>query len=85
MHGERTQLVSLLLHGIPGAGKTALAAEIAQQSGIPFIKVCSPVNMIGYSESAKCSTINKVCKYVKLCVHIKWVWQLSVLYMIAVP
>ena len=63
MHGERTQLVSLLLHGIPGAGKTALAAEIAQQSGIPFIKVCSPVNMIGYSESAKCSTINKVCSY----------------------
>ena len=59
--GQRTQLVSLLLHGIPGSGKTALAAEIARQSGIPFVKVVTPVKMIGYGDNDKCHAIKKVC------------------------
>lgn len=41
-------------------GKTALAAQIAMGSGFPFIKLISPENMVGFSESAKMSAISKV-------------------------
>ena len=56
----RTPLVSVLLHGPPGSGKTALGASIAQESGFPFIKLISPDNMVGFSESQKVSAITKV-------------------------
>ena len=56
----RTPLVSILLHGPPGSGKTALGASIAQASGFPFIKLISPDNMVGFSEAQKVSTITKV-------------------------
>ena len=46
--------------GIQGSGKTALAANLAQTSDFPFVKICSPENMIGFSETAKCHTIKKV-------------------------
>ena len=68
-YGQRTQLVTLLLHGSPGTGKTALAAEIARQSGIPFVKVCSPVKMIGFGDHEKGLTIKKVCMYIFACVR----------------
>lgn len=57
---ESCGLVSILLEGPPNAGKTALAAQIAKDSGFPFIKVCSPEDMVGFSESAKCQSIRKV-------------------------
>lgn len=41
-------------------GKTALAVSMALKSDFPFIKLCSPENMIGFVESAKCQTIKKV-------------------------
>ena len=50
----------MLLHGPPGSGKTALGASIAQASGYPFIKLLSPDNMVGYSESQKVAAITKV-------------------------
>ena len=56
----RSPLVSVLLHGTPGSGKTALAATIAMASEFPYIKLISSDNMIGYSESAKMSAISKV-------------------------
>ena len=59
--GKLVSLVTVLLHGPEGSGKTALAAHVAyQMSEIPFIKVVSPENMIGYSESAKCQAIKKI-------------------------
>ncbi|CAB4477536.1 uncharacterized protein OCT59_013110 [Rhizophagus irregularis] len=57
---SRTPLVSVLLHGPPGSGKTALAATMAMSSEFPFIKLISPENMVGYSETAKMSMIHKV-------------------------
>ncbi|KAK9711822.1 transport between ER and Golgi ATPase protein [Basidiobolus ranarum] len=57
---ERTPLVSVLLHGPPGSGKTALAATIAMGSEFPFIKLISPESMVGYSENAKMTAINKI-------------------------
>ncbi|XP_066554787.1 vesicle-fusing ATPase isoform X2 [Amia ocellicauda] len=59
-NSDRTPLVSVLLEGPPHSGKTALAAKISEQSEFPFIKICSPEKMIGFSEIAKCQAIKKV-------------------------
>merc|ERR1719187_2984804 len=55
-----TGLVSILLEGAPNAGKTALAARLAKESGFPFVKICSPEDMVGFTESAKCLQIRKI-------------------------
>ncbi|KAK4699400.1 hypothetical protein P7C70_g6860, partial [Phenoliferia sp. Uapishka_3] len=57
---QRTPLVSVLLHGPAGSGKTALAATIAMASQFPFIKLISAENMIGFSEGEKITRLNKV-------------------------
>lgn len=53
-----------LLHfpcsGPPNSGKTALAAQLAKNSDFPFVKVCSPEEMVGFTESSKCLQIRKV-------------------------
>ncbi|KAM6896950.1 vesicle-fusing ATPase-like [Xenentodon cancila] len=59
-NSDRTPLVSVLLEGPPGSGKTALAAKISEDSQFPFIKICSPDKMIGHSEIAKCQAIKKI-------------------------
>ncbi|KAK2110949.1 hypothetical protein P7K49_010695 [Saguinus oedipus] len=48
--------------GPPHSGKTALAAKIAEESNFPFIKICSPDKMIGFSETAKCQAMKKVAE-----------------------
>lgn len=53
-------LVSMLLEGAPNAGKTALAAKLATESGFPFVKICSPDDMVGFTEAAKCMKIAKI-------------------------
>lgn len=57
---SHTYLISMLVKGGAGCGKTALAVDIARSSQFPFIKVISPENMIGYHESSKCQAIKKV-------------------------
>ena len=57
---EASGLVSVLLEGPPNSGKTALAAQLAKNSDFPFVKVCSPEEMVGFTESAKCLHIRKV-------------------------
>lgn len=57
---EKTPLLTVLLEGPPGAGKTAIAATCAIESQFPFVKVVSAENMVGYSEQAKASQIAKV-------------------------
>lgn len=57
---ESTPLVSVLFHGPPGSGKTALAAKIALDSGYPFIKLVSPEAMIGFNEAAKIAHLTKI-------------------------
>ena len=55
-------LIFLLIGG-QGSGKTALAANLAISSDFPFVKICSPENMIGFTEGAKCQAIKKVRFY----------------------
>jgi len=60
INSEMTPLVTILLEGKPNAGKTALAAKIAMNSGFPFLKFCTPQSMISFSEVAKGEAIKKV-------------------------
>jgi vesicle-fusing ATPase len=57
---EKTPLVSVLMHGPPGSGKTALAATIAMGSDFPFIKIVSPEAMVGFNEMNKISHLTKI-------------------------
>lgn len=57
---ETSGLVSILFEGPPNSGKSALASKVAKLSDFPFVKVCSPEDMVAFSESAKCLQIRKV-------------------------
>ncbi|KAK6613403.1 Vesicular-fusion protein sec18 [Botrytis cinerea] len=57
---QTTSLLSVLLHGPPGSGKTALAAAIAKSSEFPFIKLVSAENMVGFGDAQKIQYLNKV-------------------------
>lgn len=57
---ESSGLVSVLIEGSPNSGKTAIAAKLAKMSDFPFVKVCSPEDMVGFTESAKCLHIRKI-------------------------
>lgn len=53
--------LSVLLHGPPAAGQTALAGHLAKQTEFPFVKVISPADMIGYRDDfAKKDYLHKV-------------------------
>ena len=58
-NSSRTPLMSVLLQGSPAAGKTAIAAKVAVDSGYPFVRMISADEMIGYSENSKCQLIHK--------------------------
>ncbi len=57
---EKNPLMTCMLQGAAGAGKTAAAATLALESGFPFIKLVTAESMVGFSEQAKCSQIAKV-------------------------
>lgn len=57
---KSTSLLSILLEGKNGCGKTALAAKLALESQFPYVKMISPENFVGYSEQGKISQMVKV-------------------------
>eukprot|EP01113_Clastostelium_recurvatum_P046071 TRINITY_DN801_c0_g1_i2.p1 TRINITY_DN801_c0_g1~~TRINITY_DN801_c0_g1_i2.p1 ORF type:complete len:747 (+),score=261.83 TRINITY_DN801_c0_g1_i2:131-2371(+) len=57
---KRTPLISVLLEGPAGSGKSAIATSLAKESGLPYLKLISPETLVGYSEAAKCAKITKV-------------------------
>jgi len=59
LKSARTPVMSVLLEGPPGCGKTALAAKMATDSGFPYVKLLSPEVLVGYSEVGKCTKIAK--------------------------
>jgi len=59
-NSDRTPLMSILLHGKDGTGKTSIACLSALKSEYPFIKLISPETMVGWTDRAKCAHINKV-------------------------
>jgi vesicle-fusing ATPase len=59
-NSETNSLLSVLLSGERGVGKTAFAAKIALDSGFPFVKMITPEDFVGYSETGKLSKIAKI-------------------------
>lgn len=57
---DKTPLLSCLLEGPGGSGKSALAATQALASEFPFVKVLGPETLVGYMEQAKASQITRV-------------------------
>eukprot|EP01127_Copromyxa_protea_P001301 TRINITY_DN11326_c0_g1_i1.p1 TRINITY_DN11326_c0_g1~~TRINITY_DN11326_c0_g1_i1.p1 ORF type:complete len:748 (+),score=178.04 TRINITY_DN11326_c0_g1_i1:7-2250(+) len=58
----KTPILSVVLSGSPGSGKSALAAHLALLSKFPFIKVLSPEDYIGYVENSRADKIHKAFK-----------------------
>lgn len=55
----KTPLMTILLEGPTGSGKTAIAAKLACESDFPLIRMLSADSMIGYSEGRKCGEIQR--------------------------
>ncbi|XP_062160374.1 vesicle-fusing ATPase-like [Alnus glutinosa] len=53
-------LITCLLEGPSGSGKSALAATVGIDSDFPYVKIVSAETMIGLHESTKCAQIVKV-------------------------
>jgi len=57
---ENTPLLTMLLCGPPGCGKTALTAHLAKQSEYPFVRRIGPDSCVGETEYGRVSRITKV-------------------------
>ncbi|KUF87440.1 hypothetical protein AM588_10004132 [Phytophthora nicotianae] len=57
---DKTPLMSVLLHGERGAGKTALATYCAVASEFPLVRMVKASELISRAESGKCSYIYNV-------------------------
>uniref|UniRef100_K3WB36 Vesicle-fusing ATPase n=1 Tax=Globisporangium ultimum (strain ATCC 200006 / CBS 805.95 / DAOM BR144) TaxID=431595 RepID=K3WB36_GLOUD len=57
---EKTPLMSVLLYGERGAGKTALATYCAVASEFPLVRLVRASELIARAESAKCGYIHNV-------------------------
>jgi len=59
-NGTRTRLLSVLISGAPGSGKTSLALTLAKESGFSYVKLICPDKLIGLSDTLKCQRIAKI-------------------------
>ena len=57
---SRTPLLTVLMSGEIGAGKTAISAKIAKESGFPFVRRIAPEQFVDVSEDGKRSEIAAV-------------------------
>eukprot|EP01105_Mastigella_eilhardi_P005877 TRINITY_DN17566_c0_g1_i1.p1 TRINITY_DN17566_c0_g1~~TRINITY_DN17566_c0_g1_i1.p1 ORF type:complete len:789 (-),score=258.28 TRINITY_DN17566_c0_g1_i1:78-2237(-) len=55
----KTPIVSMLLHGSAGCGKTAIASKLGVSSGFAYVKMISAESLVGYGEAYKCTKIVK--------------------------
>ena len=59
-NSKSSNLLSVLLDGDYGVGKTALACNLALQSGCPFIKMISPETLVNLMENGKVAEISRI-------------------------
>jgi len=59
-NSSKTPLLSVLIEGERGTGKTAFAAYLAKESGFPFVKLITPESLVGYTEIGKVGVITKI-------------------------
>ena len=55
-----SDISSVLICGIDGSGKSALACDTARKYGFPFVRIISSDNFVGMSENSKVSAVVKV-------------------------
>ncbi|EUD65736.1 vesicle-fusing ATPase [Plasmodium inui San Antonio 1] len=60
VENANTNLLSVLLYGENGTGKTTIAAYLAKSANFHFTKFITPENLIGYSEISRINYINKI-------------------------
>ena len=58
--GDRTPLLTVLLAGETGCGKTSIALDMALSCDFPFVKLISPASLVAYPENVRCDKIAKV-------------------------
>ena len=59
-NSKSSNLLSILLEGDSGVGKTALACNLALKSECPFIKIISPESLVNLMENGKVAEISRV-------------------------
>lgn len=59
-NSKSSNMLSVLLEGDSGVGKTALACNLALNSGCPFIKMISPETLVNLMESGKVAEISRI-------------------------
>lgn len=52
-NSDKTPLLTCVLEGPVGSGKSAMAATVAMESEFPFVKVISPESLVGYAEQVR--------------------------------
>ncbi|KAL0486353.1 vesicle-fusing ATPase [Acrasis kona] len=57
---KRSDLLSVLLEGEVGSGKTTLASHLVVGSGFPYVKIISSEQLVGYSEQGICNHMTKI-------------------------
>jgi len=55
-----TQVISVLIEGPPGSGKSALASRLSVETNFPFIKLINPEKFVGLGEVEKCNIMDKI-------------------------
>jgi vesicle-fusing ATPase len=59
-NSEKTTLLTVLLSGVNGSGKSALAAKLAIESNFLYVKMISPEMFVGKPDYAKVQEIVKI-------------------------
>lgn len=59
-NSAETPLLSVLLYGSSGCGKSALSSHLASTSGYPFVRRIGGESFVGYSETAKVAALVKM-------------------------
>jgi vesicle-fusing ATPase len=55
-----TQKRNVVVHGLPGTGKTTAVINFARHHNFAYLKIISPDNLVGLTDSEKIRNISKV-------------------------
>ena len=58
--GSVSDIATILISGVDGSGKSALACDTARRYGFPFVRVVSSDNFVGMSENSKVGAMVKI-------------------------
>ncbi|KAK7195573.1 vesicular-fusion protein nsf [Novymonas esmeraldas] len=57
--GKRIDSLAVLVDGVPGSGKSAVSAYLAEVADFPYVKVVSAEDMVGYGEMQRVNILRK--------------------------